>query len=281
MNNLLRQPLLHFFTLGAALFVLFAVVNDDAGTAPDEIVVDANRVAALVTRFERTWQRPPAPAELDGLIDSWVREEMLYREGLALGFDRDDPIVRRRLAQKVEFMIDGVVQPPDEAELTDWLQAHADDYRVPAKFAFEQVFFNTDTRGDEISAVVQEALASLQAGAAPEAGDPTLLPGRVDLASALEIGRTFGADFAAGLGEQPVGEWTGPVKSAYGLHLVRIEQKEPAYLPPLDEVRDAVERDVMQARAEQVKEAFFEALRERYEVRIEAEPSVAGANAAD
>ena len=280
MRNLIRQPLVHFFVLGAVLFILFDVVNDDSGNAPGEIVVDANRIDALVARFERTWQRPPTQQELEGLVDGWVREEILYREGLALGLDRDDPVVRRRMAQKVDFMIDSGSRAPEEEELAEWFGARAENYRVPPQYAFEQVFFSPD-RHEDLSAMVGQTLAALDAGDPIPAGDATLLPGRVELASVPQISRIFGADFADGLGAQPVERWAGPVRSGYGLHLVRINEKVPAYLPPLEDVRAAVERDWLQLQSEQAKEKFFEALRERYDVRVETESQLAAATTTD
>jgi hypothetical protein len=280
MRNLIRQPLVHFFVLGAVLFVLFGVVNDDTGNAPGEIVVDANRIEALVVRFERTWQRPPTQQELEGLVDGWVREEILYREGLALGLDRDDPVVRRRMAQKVDFMIDSGSRAPEEEELAEWFEARAEDYRVPPQYAFEQVFFSPE-RHDDLAAAVRQALAALDAGVAAPESDPTLLPGRVDLTGVPQISRIFGADFADGLAAQPVERWAGPVHSSYGLHLVRIDEKVPAYVPTLDDVRAAVERDWLQSKSEQAKARFLQALLERYEVRIETDAQMASAAAAD
>ena len=281
MRNLIRQPLVHFFLLGAALFVLFDVVNDDAGSAPGEIVVDANRIEALAARFERTWKRPPTPAELDGLIDSYVREEILYRDALALGLDQDDPVVRQRMAQKIEFMFDGELPPPDEAELVEWLESHADRYRAAPKYAFEQVFFNPERRGHRLMDDVRDALAALDTGESTVTGDATLLPARVELSSTLTIERLFGPDFATGLEGQPVGAWSGPVPSSYGLHLVRVLRHEPGYLPPLDEVRAAVERDWLQAKSEQAKQAIYQAIRERYKVRIDPAPQVVSSPAGD
>lgn len=129
-GRILKEPLLHFLVLGACLFVLFAWVNREVMNAPDEIVVDEPRIKGLAKRFEQLWLRPPTDAQLRELIDSWVREEILYREGIALGLDRNDTIIRRRIAQKVEFMADGVVpSEPTEAELEDWLRSNMARYR--------------------------------------------------------------------------------------------------------------------------------------------------------
>ena len=281
MKKLIRQPLLHFFALGAALFVLFGLVNSGEGEAPGEIVIDANRIEALVARFDRTWQRPPTQEELEALIDSYVREEILYREALALGLDQDDPVVRQRMAQKLEFMFEGDMRLPEDADLVEWLETHPDQYRASPQYAFEQVFFNPERHGDRLEQTVREALAAIDSGENPVAGDPTLLPGQVELSSTLRIERLFGPDFVAGLAGRPVGTWAGPVRSPYGLHLVRIERFEPGYLPPLDEVRAAVERDWLQAESDRAKQAFYQVLRDRYEVRIDATPQAARVPVAD
>jgi len=106
LQRIIREPLVHFFVLGAALFGLFVWLHEGALDAPDEIVVDGMRVDALRMQYERLWQRPPTETELKGLVDNWVREEVLYREGLALGLDRNDPVLRRRIAQKMSILVD-------------------------------------------------------------------------------------------------------------------------------------------------------------------------------
>jgi len=281
MKRLLREPLLHFLVLGLGLFLLYALLND-AEEAKDEIVVDAERMAFLASRFERTWQRPPTKAELDGLVTSWIREEILYREGIAMGLDRDDPIVRRRIAQKMDFISDAGVAEPEEAALQQWLSDHADSYRVPPSYALEQRFFDPGRHGENLEAAVGVALDRLRGGAGAEAvGDATLLPQRWPLSSSDQIARTFGEDFAASLAKLPDGEWAGPVRSGYGMHLVRIGEREPGYLPELDEVRDAVARDLLQARTDSAKDALFELLRERYTVRFEEAAGIASAATPD
>ena len=273
-HSLLREPLLHFLLLGVLLFALFGAVNPDSGMAPDEIVVDQARIAEFTVGFERTWNRRPGPEEMQGLIDNWVREEIFYREGIALGLDRDDPVVRRRIAQKLDFMSDSVVEMPDEAALAAWLADHPDDYRIPPKFAFEQRYFRTDQRRDALDSRISAALEALRRGA-PAPGDATLLPDALELTTADQVARVFGERFVSGLAELPVDVWSGPVESGFGVHLVRITRIEPARLPELAEVRPAVERDLIQARTEAAGAAFYEALKTRYRVRIEAGPSVA------
>jgi hypothetical protein len=276
LRRILHEPLLHFLLLGALLFWLYGALNRGALDAPSEIVVDRARVESIAAQFQRTWQRPPTAQEMQGLIDSWVREEVFYREGLALRLDRDDPVVRRRVGQKLTAMAD--VQTPveaSEAELQAWLVAHPDDYRMEPRYQLRQVYFNPERHGERLEAEVAAARTALERGSKAALGDATLLPGSLDRAPASEVANTFGQDFAAALAALPVGEWQGPVQSGYGVHLVQISAREPGRIPRLSEVRAAVERDLLRARADKSGEAFYQSLRQRYSVRIESEPDTA------
>ena len=284
MKGLLREPLLHFLLLGALLFTAYGWLNRGALEAPGEIVVDEPRVANLSAQFERVWQRPPTPPELEGLIESFVREEILYREGLSLGLERDDPVVRRRIGQKMAFLAEGMAQePPSEAELEAWLTAHAADYALEPRYSLRQLFFDPARRGDALDgelARAREALAAESAAARAELGDATLLPAALERARASEVESVFGRDFAAALAQLPIGAWQGPVRSSYGVHLVLLEVREEGRAPALAEVRAQVERDLLRAREEQANEAFYQTLRARYTVRIEARVSAPASVAA-
>ena len=271
-SRLVREPLIHFLLLGALLFVVYSIVNRDSAPEIDEIVIDENRVAMLVSRYERTWHRKPNETELLAVIDAWVRDEVLYREGLALGLDREDPVVRQRIAQKMDFISEGIVPTPGDSDLEAWLEERADEYRRPARYAFEQQFIDPDRHGEEPNEYAANALATLRADSDAAVGDPTLLPPVVELAGEDQIQRTFGGEFSEQLSALPVGEWSGPVASAFGLHLVRVVDSEPARLPPLMEIREQVERDWTAARSEAVQETLYEAMRDRYTVRLEFDP---------
>ena len=272
-NNLLREPLLHFFALGLMLFVLYALVSDDYGQSTEEIVIDQARIAGLVAAFEATWRRQPTDEELQGAIDAFVREEVLYREGVAAGFDLNDPIIRRRVAQKMSFIADGMVpDAPDEAAMQQWLEENIEDYEVPARFAFQQVYIDPQRHPNDLEDVLQAIKAGLDAGTDPKSfGDSTLLLREFSSISSDDVGRNFGSEFAAALEQLPTGSWQGPVHSGYGLHFVFVADHIPARDPTLDEVRNAVERDLLSEQTRQINESFYTALRERYVVRIESE----------
>ena len=178
----LREPLLHFLLVGAALFLLFHFLSGGRSEAPREIVVGEARVEALAENFAKTWMRPPTAQELKGLADDYVAEEVYYREAIAMGLDRDDTVIRRRLRQKMEFISEDLasaVQPTD-AQLQEYLERHADKFVRASRLTFQQVFFSGEKRGQDASRDAERLLAELQAGRGPanplDAGDPTLLP---------------------------------------------------------------------------------------------------------
>jgi len=271
-RQVIREPLLHFFLLGAGLFLLFGWLNRGAMEAPDEVVVDQARVEGLVAQFRRVWQRSPTAEEVEGLVDNWIREEIMYREGVALGLDVNDSVVRRRIAQKVAFIADGAVPAePTETDLQDWLQSNIDKYRLEPVYALRQVYFDPARHGDDLGERLTKLRSTLaDDGSVPE-GDATLLPGSVPSASASDVARIFGSEFADAIADLPVGEWQVPLESVYGLHLVKLDGKTPGREPTLAEVRNAVERDWSAAQSEKLNEAFYRAVRERYTVRMAAD----------
>jgi len=275
MRRLLREPLLHFLVLGALLFVLYGWLNRGRSDAADEIVVTRGQLQSMTAQFTRVWQRPPTPDELNGLVESWLREEIFYRAGLAQGMDRGDPVVRRRIAQKLEFVADGQTPvPPSDAQLQAWLDAHSDKYRVEVRYTMRQIYFDPARRGERLDADLAAAQRAL-AGGRPAAGDSTLLPQALDSAAASEVVRVFGSDFAQALKTLPVGGWSGPVRSGFGLHLVDLRARDDGRAATLDEVRAAVQRDWLHARTEELKAAYYNKLRANYTVRIEGTEPVA------
>jgi len=273
LQRLLREPLLHFLLLGALLFGLYGALHRGA---PDEILVDRSRVESLSAQFQRAWQRPPTADELKGLIDTWVREEVFYREGLAQRLDRDDPVVRRRVAQKLTAMADAQTSAEaSPAEMQAWLDAHADVYRLQPSYSLRQVYFDPARQGKRLDAAITAARSALARGAKEMPGDATMLPDTLESASSTEIARVFGNEFAAALANLPVGEWQGPIASEFGIHLVMVGARQPGRLPALADVKATVQRDLLRARVEQSGETYYQSLRQRYAVRVEAIPEIA------
>ncbi len=295
MRTLLREPLLHFLLLGVAIFVTYQLLSDagSSGNRPlEEIVVTRGRIDALTLEFERVWQRPPTEQELDGLLQAHIREEVMYREALAIGLDRDDPIIRRRLQQKLAFLTEDVANlaEPTEAELEAFLATNQDRFREETRFSFEQIYFNVSERGRRAEADAELLLAELRTPKTPSPGedssssidtaplgDPLLLS-QFNEAYEREIVRAMGSQFLGGLQSLPVGSWQGPIESGFGLHLVKLSERIEGTAPPLDDIRDLVSRDWMAAKREETNDASYAALRERYVVTI-AEPTASDLSA--
>ena len=275
MKKLIREPFIHFIFLGAAIFLAYHFLSARADNQPGKIVITQGEITSIVIGFSRTWQRPPTREELEGLIRDRVREEVYSREAIAMGLDRDDPIIRRRLQQKLQFVTDDVAAPaePTDAELADYLKAHAAGFGVDRKFTFSQVYLDPSRRGEHLAQDANELLIQLRPQGLDvdlsSLGDVFLLEHRFEAAPTTEIAKQFGDKFAAKLADAPIGQWFGPVESGYGTHLVFVEERTEGRQPELAEVRDAVRRDWTNARRLESNEKFFQNLLKHYEVVVE------------
>lgn len=274
MKRWLQEPLLHFVLLGALIFAVNAwrAPRRAAQDATAQIEVTATVVERLRAGYERQFGRSPEEEELRGLVTAHIREEVLCREALALGLDRDDTIVRRRLAQKMEFLTDDITSAaePDEAALAKFFAENAARYARAARVSFRHVYFSKEKRGADAETLAREALASLAKGASDEAmGDAFLHGFEFAERESEELAALFGPDFPARLATLPPGAWQGPVASSYGLHLVRVEARAEARPVALDTVRPTVVRDFNDERRRTANREIFERLRERYQVSVD------------
>jgi hypothetical protein len=266
---------LHFVLVGALLFAVDGVLREPAAPSDRTIRITEAEIDRLRAQWTKQYQRQPAPAEMQRLVDARVREEVLYREALAMGLDQDDGIVRRRLAQKLEFLIEDLVaaRAPTDAELGAFFEARRESYRLPARVSFSHVYFSPDRRGRAAERDAQLVLAGLRRetlpAAAADRGDGFMMGGSYRQQSADDIEEVFGSEFAAALLALEPGDWAGPIASAYGWHLVRIEARNEARLPKLDEVLDQVRHDWSYEQRRQANEAVFERLLARYELAVE------------
>ena len=266
---------MHFLALGALVFFLFHLTTDRGETQDGKIVVTRGKVEQLVTGFSRTWQRLPTQEELDGLVEDSIREEVLYREALAMRLDKDDTIVRRRMRQKLEFLTEDTTAaaPSTDADLQGWLDKHPNEFRVEPTLAFSQVYLNATHAGDNASAAASKVLAQLDSAgesvAAAELGDTTMLPHQFPLSRIDEIARVFGDEFARRVAQLEGGRWIGPIQSGYGWHIVYVSERTEGRPKPLSEVRDAVQRDWLAARRKEIIDATYSKMREKYAVIVE------------
>ena len=279
MNKLLRDPLTHFLAIGLVLFALSHWLGDAPESPTRVIQISAGDVEGIKQMWAKTHLRLPTEAELNGLIDSRIKEEILYREALALGLSEDDTIIRRRLAQKMEFLGEGLIDPgePSDADLGTYLATNSEQFQEPVRISFEHVYLNPEKHGARLEEDAQGLLVSFQTGKgvvdAHHAGDPILLETRFDRVSQTSITSTFGKEFAEAVMLLPPKQWDGPVRSAYGLHVVYIHDRKEGRLPDLKMVRDRVRLALLSQRRRDSKDTFFKTLRDHYEVVVEGSPS--------
>lgn len=271
------EPLVHFAVLGLVIFGVHAAQARGHG---EPLRVDADRVAATGAELARRLARAPAPAEIAAALVTELDEERLYREALALGLDRDDPIVRRRLIQKLRFVQEDLADdaaPPDDADLLALRDAEPDRYMLPARLAVTHVLAARDRHPDP-EAAARELRARLLAGADPAAlGDPCVHGQRLALRSASALAALFGDAFAAALSDMSEGTWN-LAPSSLGWHVVRVDAREPAALPALATLRPRLRADWEAARREASGHAALVGLRARWPAAlVDVEPAVAAA----
>ena len=275
MKRILREPLLHFLLLGAVIFAAYGLVSKRGSNEPGKIVISEGQIAAMAEGFTRTWRRPPTRDELEGLIKDRVQEEVYCREAMALGLDKEDTVIRRRLRQKMEFVSDDIaaLAEPSDEELSTYQKAHADTFGVQRQFTFSQVYLNPERHGENLARDTAQLLTQLrQAGDradVSELGDSFLLEHKFQSLPASEVVKQFGEKFAAQLAELSLGQWQGPLESGYGVHLVLVSERTEGRLPALAEVRDAVRREWANTRRLESNEKFYRELLKRYAVTIE------------
>jgi peptidyl-prolyl cis-trans isomerase C len=283
--GVLREPLLHF-TLGGAL--LFAAYHYYAPTPPaaasHEILVTPTQVAAFRRDLLQMNGRPATDAELSALVQEYVDDEVLYREAIALGLDRGDLVVHRRMEQKMRFLIEDTAHlaPATDAELSAYLDAHREDFDEPARVRLSQVFVSGDLHGADDARLAAQLRGDLIARAVTPAqaggiGDAFPAGFDFDLLSQRELVRYFGADFAAAVMTLPVGVWSQPIPSIHGLHLVWIREREPVRRATLEQVRERVQYAFDRERRDRANAARLDELRARYRVELPTEAAAAGA----
>lgn len=271
LGRLAREPFLQFLALGLLVFL----ARGWSGGTPERyhVTLGPADVRRLATGYEWQFGRPPTAAELGHLVDRHIEEEILYREGVALGLDRDDEIVRRRVVQKLQFLQEdtALVPEPDDAALRAYRARHADRYREPARATFRHLYFSPDDGGTPAArARAAAALAPptiAAAGPSPAGGDP--FPGRDRYAAidAAGLARLFGdSELSRTLFALAPREWHGPLQSGYGWHLVFVETLEPARARPFADVRDRIRADYVDEQRQAVNAAALAAIKAKYVV---------------
>lgn len=280
----IAQPLVHFLIAGLLLFVIAATFERSRGSNSRDIQVSAAEIQRLEDVWSRQYGRAPTATELKNLIEDFVREEVYYREALASGLDKEDSIIRRRLIEKMEFLSQEIASgDPSEKELQDYFDRNRERFKLPPQIAFSHIFFSPSKRGAALQGDVSHVLTALRnasnkATAAAAFGDAFMLQNEYPLQTPDEIRALFGGEFSVALFKLHPGDWQGPIRSSYGLHLVRITQYQRAHSPELNEVRTQVVTDFKNERLQTAAEKYYSRLRQRYTVQIDDAAVAAGTN---
>jgi len=273
----LREPLVHFLVIGAALFVLYGVMGQQEGEEKERaITITSGEINWLTDAWQKRWNRPPTAEERDGLIQQYLREMILYREAVAMDLDKDDTVIRRRLAQKLEFLTQDLIspQPATKGELQSYFEAHIDRYQAPDLITLTHVFFDPDKRGNRTLKDAETIKTKLIALKQPPRdarsfGDPFMLQSYFPERSESELLKLFGSGFARSVFELAPKQWHGPVLSGYGTHLVYVHDRLESEPPTFAEVEAQVRQEWESDKRKQLNEQFVASMIARYDVTIE------------
>lgn len=271
-KRLLREPLVHFIAIGLVLFVGMTALK--AAHRPT-VRLDAAEIEQLANYWAAQAGRQPTAQELKAIIDERVNDELLAREALRLGLDKDDLIIRRRLAQKMAFASEDAapVREPSRAQLERYFRDHAERYATPGKVSFRHIFISGDRKAEDAHREVLKALEVLRSNEGEPHGDPFLLPLAYSDVAPRDLERDYGPDVVKAAQTAPVGEWVGPVASPYGLHLIRVEARQPPQPPSFDSVRDLVREDLLADARKAANARYLDRLRQRYRVVVSGAPN--------
>lgn len=279
--KILREPLVHFLAIGATLFTIYAYWGQpDAEDQGKRITITAGEIEWLTDSWQKRWNRPPTALEREGFINQYVREMILYREAKAMGLDRNDSVIRRRLGQKLEFLSNDLItpQPPTEDELRSYFTDHMDRYQQPDLITFTHIFFDPDKRGNQTLKDAETAKAELIALQQPPQdirpfGDKFMLQNYYPERSEADVAKLFGSGFAGPVFQLTPQQWHGPVLSGYGTHLVYVHGLRKIPPPEFAEVEEQLTKDWTNDQREKLNEQFIASLMDRYEVTIEDVPN--------
>lgn len=275
----MREPLVHFVVAGSVLFVVYALLHPErfAADTSHRIELSATEVGRVELAFIARWQRQPTPIELRALLANEVRNEILAREAIALGLEKNDVIVKRRLAQKMEFLADDAsgLRDPTRDELRAWFDVHSSEFASAPRVTFRHVYFSTDQRGAGAEGAARKALtsASKRRDAVPR-GDPFMFQDYYTRQTEMQVAQVFGSDFAKTLFSSPTQRWSGPFASGLGWHIVWAEELSPGEVPSFEDVEADVRDRWMFEQRDAAKRAGFEAMLARYEVVLPSKEAV-------
>ena len=274
-----REPLVHFLLIGSLLFVVYAARDHSSQPGSKRIELTPDDVRQLEMTFAAQWERQPSSQELAGLVENRVREEVLYREALAMGLDKDDDIVKRRMAQKMQFLAEDVANAhePTTTELKAWFEKNGNQFVLPGRITFHHLYFSPDQRGrrahdDAVRALAKIAAQPEDSQAASALGDPFMFQNYYGDSSAEQLAKDLGSQFAEAVFKLKLGSWQGPVESGYGWHLVFVNSFVPGRIPTFEEVQPEVKTVWLADQREHAWQKSYETMRAKYMVVLPRAP---------
>ena len=277
----MREPLLHFLLIGVALFAIYAYTHRGRSGVESsrQITLSFDELRQMDMYFESQWHRLPTPAEFQAMVEDKVREEVLYREALAMGLDKDDTIVKRRMAQKMQFLAEDVAaaHEPSTAELKAWFDKNKAKFALPGRYSFRHLYFSPDKRGKNAQEDAAKALPKIashpeDSKLAASLADPFMFQNYYGDRTPEAIAKEFGPQFAMTLEKLKSGSWQGPVESGYGWHLVFVDTVIPGRIPAFEEVEPDVKTAWLGEQKAQAWKKAYDAMRAKYTVLLPAPP---------
>jgi len=284
-KRLLREPLLHFMVLGAVLFVGYAYLKPDTKAESSyEIALTLEELAQLQMLYEAQWRRSPTPEEFSAMVENKVRQEVLYREALAMGLDKNDEIVKRRMAQKMQFIAEDLAaaQEPGTEELRAWYAENSDKFSMPKRLSFRHLYFSPDSRGaqaydDAVSSLAKLDDQPVDSQLADTLADRLMYQDYYADQTSISLAKEFGPQFAVAVAELTPGSWQGPIESGFGWHLVHVDSLVPGRVPAFEEIERDVKTAWLGVQKEIAWRKAYKEMRAKYAVLLPAPPERASA----
>jgi len=265
LKRLVREPLVHFAVIGGALFLIGSLHAPAGAPGRHDIVITEGDIDQMLIAWQAQGLPQPSPDAIRGMVEAKVREEVLYREAIAMGLDQDDIIVKRRLAQKMDFLAEDLstLQDPTADDLHAWFKAHQEDFVPPPRISFHHIYYSSDRRGKDAEGAAAQAVASV---AVPQEGDRFMFQNSYAERTEADIATIFGPAFAHDLFKAEPGRWAGPIESGYGWHAVFVESRTVPKAPSFEEVEDEVKAAWLEARRAEFRNEAYRVMREKYKV---------------
>jgi peptidyl-prolyl cis-trans isomerase C len=277
----LREPLLHFLLVGLVLFTGYSVLHPKPEATPESnrIILTPDDLLQMSVTWLAQGRPPPTSEQMQNLIELKVREEVLFREAVALGLDKDDTIVKRRLAQKMEFLAEGAStdNEPTTDMLRAWFKENPERFALLPRVSFRHLYFSSDRHGEQAREAATHALGDLagkpgdwkDAGAL---GDPFMYQDYYGDRSLDDMAKLFGSNFARQLVGLKPGSWQGPIESGYGWHLVFVDSSVPSRVPTFEEIEPDIKSNWIEAQRMEAKRKAYETMRAGYQVVLPKKP---------